>query len=50
MINNFSSYLSNDSNYKLAALIIMVFTTFFLYILISIVTKTFKSSDIKLKY
>ena len=50
MINNFSSYLSNDNNYKLAALIIMVFTTFFLYILISIVTKTFKSSDIKLKY
>ena len=50
LINFFSNNLSYDSENKLLTIILLVVTTFIIYILISIVTKAFKTSDIKLKY
>ncbi len=46
----FQEYLEYDSNYKLITIIILVFLTFVTYLLLSIITKAFKISDIKLKY
>ena len=50
LINYFSDNLSYNSEYKLVTIIILVIVTFIIYILISILTKAFKISDIKLKY
>ena len=50
MISNFSESLIYNSNYKLLSMIIIVIITLFSYILLSIFTKAFKLSDIKLKY
>ena len=50
MISNFSGSLIYNSNYKLLSMIIIVIITLFSYILLSIFTKAFKLSDIKLKY
>ena len=50
LINYFSDNLSYNSEYKLLTIILLVIVTFIIYILISILTKAFKISDIKLKY
>ena len=50
LINLFREFLAYESEIKLFAIIILVFITIIIYILISLFTKTFKYSDIKLKY
>ena len=50
LINYFSENLTYNSDYKLLTIILLVIVTFIIYILISILTKAFKISDIKLKY
>ena len=50
LINFFGDYLVYESTYKLITIILLVIITFILYILVSIATKAFKISDIKLKY
>ena len=46
----FGENLNYNSNYKLLCIVLLVIITFIIYILISILTKAFKFSDIKLKY
>ena len=46
----FENNLSYESEFKLLTIITLVIVTFIAYILISILTKAFKISDIKLKY
>ena len=46
----FENNLSYESEFKLLTIIMLVIATFIVYILISILTKAFKISDIKLKY
>ncbi len=50
LINFFENYLVYESNFKLFLIIILVLVTFVIYILISMFTKAFNKSDIKLKY
>ena len=50
LIKFFSENLTYESEYKLITIVSLVILTFIIYILISIVTKTFKISDINLKY
>ena len=50
LISYFGNYLDFDSDYKLLTILLIVVFTFIIYILISILTKAFKISDIKLKY
>ena len=50
LIKFFSENFSYESNYKFLSIIALVLFIFVLYILISIVTKAFKISDIKIKY
>ena len=50
LIKFFSGNLSYESEYKLITIILLVIITLMIYILISILTKAFKTSDIKLKY
>tara|TARA_Y100001958_G_scaffold143061_1_gene119768 strand:+ start:360 stop:1835 length:1476 start_codon:yes stop_codon:yes gene_type:complete len=50
LINYFDYLLVYESEYKLLAIILIVIITFVAYMLISIFTKAFKISDIKLKY
>ena len=50
LVNFFDYFLVYESNYKLITIILLVLITFILYILLSIFTKAFKISDIKLKY
>jgi len=50
LINFFSNNLTYNSEYKLLTIIFLVIVTFIIYILISILTKAFKTSDINLKY
>ena len=50
LINLFGEFLVYESEIKLITIIILVFITIIIYILISLFTKTFKYSDIKLKY
>tara|TARA_B100001123_G_C15272475_1_gene1010850 strand:- start:493 stop:2022 length:1530 start_codon:yes stop_codon:yes gene_type:complete len=50
LINFFSNNLTYSSDYKLITIILLVIVTFIIYILISLLTKAFKTSDIKLKY
>ena len=50
LINYFSNNLTYGSEYKFITIVLLVIITFIIYILISILTKAFKTSDIKLKY
>ena len=50
LINYFDYLLAYESEYKLLTIILIVIITFIAYMLISIFTKAFKISDIKLKY
>jgi len=50
LIQNFNEYLIYESKYKLLTIVLLVIITFLIYIIISIATKAFKISDIKLKY
>ena len=50
LMNFFQEYLEYQSSYKLITIILLVFLTLIVYILLSIITKAFKISDIKLKY
>ena len=50
LTNLFNDYLIYESELKLATIILLVVITIFIYILISLLTKTFKYSDINLKY
>jgi len=50
MILLFQESLQYDSKYKLITIITLVILTFIVYVLLSIITKAFKISDIKLKY
>ena len=50
LINYFSYLLVYESEYKLITIITLVAVTLAIYMLISIFTKAFKTSDIKLKY
>ena len=46
----FSNNLNYESEYKLLIIILLIIITFITYIIISLLTKAFKISDIKLKY
>ena len=50
LIQNFNEYLIYESDHKLLTIVLLVITTFLIYIITSIATKAFKISDIKLKY
>ena len=50
LINFFSNYFIFSNSYKFLAIILLVLLTFAFYLLISILIKAFKISDIKLKY
>ena len=50
LISYFKEFLVYESKYKLLTIILIVSITAFIYILMSILTKAFKISDIKLKY
>ena len=50
LIKFFSENLKYDSEYKFLTIILLVIITFVIYLFISILTKAFKISDIKLKY
>ena len=50
MTDYYSQRLIYDSNYKLIYVLLLVIITLILYVLVSIFTKAFKLSDIKLKY
>ncbi len=50
LIKFFKNYLAYESDYKFLFIIILVLATFIIYILISMITKAFNKSDIKLKY
>ena len=49
-LGSFEKYLVYDSDLKLFTIILLVLITVLIYILISLITKTLKYSDIKLKY
>ena len=50
LINFLESQLDYENNYKIIFIILIVLLTFISYILVSIIIKTFKISDINLKY
>ena len=50
LIKLFNENLNYNSEYKLITIVLLVLITFIIYILISLLTKAFKISDIKLKY
>ena len=50
VINFSEKYLTYESEFKLFTIILLVLITIVVYISISLLTKTFKYSDIKLKY
>ena len=50
LINFFADNLDYESEFKLLTIILLVIVTLIAYILISVLTKAFKISDIKLKY
>ena len=50
LLNTFEKHLSYDNEFKLFTIILLVLITILIYISISLITKTFKYSDIKLKY
>ena len=50
LIDRFSENLDYYSDYKLFFILFIILLTFFMYIFVSVITKAFKFSDIKLKY
>ena len=50
LLNLSRKYLMYDSSYKLITIVSLVILTLIVYFLLSIITKAFKMSDIKLKY
>ena len=50
LLNLSQKYLMYDSSYKLITIVSLVILTLMVYFLLSIITKAFKMSDIKLKY
>ena len=50
LLNLSQKYLMYDSSYKLITILSLVIFTLIVYFLLSIITKAFKMSDIKLKY
>ena len=50
LINYSDEYLTYGSELKLILIILLVVFTVLIYFFISLLTKTFKYSDIKLKY
>ena len=50
LLNLSQKYLMYDSSYKLITIVSLVIFTLIVYFLLSIITKAFKMSDIKLKY
>ena len=50
LLNLSKKYLMYDSSYKLITIVSLVIFTLIVYFLLSIITKAFKMSDIKLKY
>ena len=50
LIIYFGDFLIYESHYKLATIILLVVVTVGIYMMLSIITKAFKISDIKLKY
>ena len=50
LLNISQKYLMYDSSYKLITIVSLVIFTLIVYFLLSIITKAFKMSDIKLKY
>ena len=50
LIDYYSNRLLYENEYKLLVIMLLVIITFVAYIIISILTKAFKISDIKLKY
>jgi len=50
LLNLSQKYLMYDSSYKLITIVSLVIFTLIVYFLLSIITKAFKISDIKLKY
>ena len=50
LVGNYSDYLLDTNNYKFLSIISLVFFIFSIYLLFSLFIKTFKMSDIKLKY
>ena len=50
LLNLSQKYLMYDSSYKLITIVSLVTFTLIVYFLLSIITKAFKMSDIKLKY
>jgi len=49
-INFFSFQLEYDSNYKVIYLLLLVISSAIIYFVISLLTKAFKLSDIKIRY
>ena len=50
LLNLSQKYLMYDSSYKLITIVSLVILTLIVYFILSIITKAFKMSDIKLKY
>ena len=50
LLNLSQKYLMYDSSFKLITIVSLVILTLIVYFLLSIITKAFKMSDIKLKY
>ena len=50
LLNLSQKYLLYDSSFKLITIVSVIILTFIVYFLLSIITKAFKMSDIKLKY
>ena len=50
LVDQTQDYLAFESGYKLVTMLAIVILTLIIYIMISIITKAFKISDIKLKY
>ena len=50
LLNLSQKYLMYDSSYKLITIVSLVIFTLIVYFLLSIITKSFKMSDIRLKY
>ena len=50
LISYFKNFLSYDSEYKLITIVLIVIFTFIIYIILSILTKAFRISDLKQRY
>ena len=50
LISYFKNFLSYESEYKLITIVLIVIFTFIIYIILSILTKAFRISDLKQRY